>query len=66
VKRRLYARNGVPEVWFVHLADEAVEVLRHGDGAYLPAGYFRRGAVLTSRALPGLTLPVDELFEEWA
>jgi Uma2 family endonuclease len=62
VKRVLYAENGVSEYWVVEPEARAVQVLRLEGGAYVPAGWFTAGSVLTSRAFPDLRLDVAGLF----
>ncbi len=61
VKLPLYARSGIPEIWIVDLAGETIE--RHNEpseaGGYRRTERSRRGEMLGSEALPGLTLPVD-------
>ncbi len=60
VKLPLYARFGIPEVWIVDLAGEAIE--RHtepSEGGYGLIRRARRGAALESAGLSGLVLPVD-------
>jgi Uma2 family endonuclease len=58
----LYARNGIAEVWLVHLAAQLIEVYRQP----APAGYgqiqqLRRGESLSPQAFPQLALAVDEI-----
>ena len=62
VKRARYARAGVVEYWIVELEASTIEVLRLDGKAYRAAGRFQRGQVLTSGSLPGLHLPVDDVF----
>ncbi|HXV44508.1 MAG TPA: Uma2 family endonuclease [Anaerolineae bacterium] len=62
VKLPLYARNGIAEVWLVHLAAHLIEVYRQP----APAGYgqiqqLRRGESLSPQAFPQLDLTVDEI-----
>ncbi len=62
VKLPRYAAAGVPEVWIVDLADEAVEVYR----APAPEDYRQtvripRGGSLSPAAFPDLTLEIDEI-----
>src|SRR2546427_3147694 len=62
VKLPRYAAAGVPEVWIVDLADEAVEV----DRAPAPEDYRQtvripRGGSLSPAAFPDLTLEIDEI-----
>jgi Uma2 family endonuclease len=63
VKRALYARSGIPEVWIVDLGKQEVEVCRapsrDGYAAVTPAG---RADTLTIEALPGVVIPVGEIF----
>ena len=67
LKRREYARGGIPEYWIVDATDPAapfVLVLTLPDGAteYVEHGTFRPGETATSPALPGLTCDVAALF----
>jgi Uma2 family endonuclease len=62
IKRRLYARNGVPEYWIVDPQEAGVERLELEGPDYRPGGYFRGGATLTSPLLPGLEIPLAPLF----
>lgn len=62
IKAPLYAAAGIPELWIVDLAGEAVEVYQDPD----PAGYRRyrrhlRGETVASGTLPALSLTVDEI-----
>ena len=63
VKRDRYALNGIPEYWLIDLAEQTVEVLRHEDGAYQPAGYFQDDQTLRSRVLPELHLRLAEILD---
>jgi Uma2 family endonuclease len=59
-KRRLYERFGVPEYWFVDLDAERFEVYVAGsDGRYDAPALTGREGMVTSRAVPGLTVAVD-------
>ena len=62
VKRGLYARCGVREYWIVDPAGRGVEVFVLRDGTFAPAGWFTRETRIVSEVLPGLALPVDEVF----
>ncbi len=62
VKRDLYAKNGVPEYWIVDAEERTIEVYRHADGAYQPAGYFTGEGVLRSGVLPDLALALRDVF----
>lgn len=59
VKRRLYAENRVPEFWLVDPEERTVEVLRASE-----AGWYRVADAISSPTLPGLFLPVGEIFAQ--
>lgn len=59
-----YASIGVTEVWLVGTSGETIEILELHGGAYVRAGLFGAGDVVTSTVLDGLDLPVDRIFEE--
>ncbi|MEW6424535.1 MAG: Uma2 family endonuclease [Bacillota bacterium] len=64
IKKKLYARSGVRELWLVNTAAQVIEVfdLEAGEEAS-PAVYARgREPVLTSKVLPGLTIELDKIF----
>ncbi len=61
-KRDLYARNGVPEYWIVDPDARDLEVLSLAGDHYAPHGYFQESDVVTSRAIPELSLPLREVF----
>lgn len=64
-KLALYAKFGVPEVWFVPFEFERIEVLlRAVDGQYGDPQLYGRGQQLRSEALPGLELAIDTLFAD--
>ncbi|HHW44304.1 MAG TPA: Uma2 family endonuclease [Desulfotomaculum sp.] len=64
LKKELYARHGVRELWIIHPLAQTVEVYRpiavgFGD----PIFYDRRGGVtVTSPLLPGLELDLNKIF----
>lgn len=62
VKRVLYARHGIPEMWIVNVEAGVVEVYRHptADG-YAASETAGRDAMLTVAALPGLAIPTREI-----
>lgn len=64
-KLPLYAEAGVAEAWIVPFHVDRVEVYRldAATGRYGKPQLFEPGDVLTSACLPGLALPVAELFE---
>ncbi len=62
VKVPLYARAGIPEVWVVDLAGEAVEVYREPAGnSYRQMRRLGRGETVSPEALPNLALAVDDI-----
>ena len=62
VKRRLYPENGVGEYWLVDIEQQTIEVLKLSGKAYGPHGYFEADDTLTSVVVPGLLLPVRQVF----
>jgi Uma2 family endonuclease len=62
IKVPLYARAGIPEMWIVNLPKDAVEVYTQPlDEAYREIRLVKRGESLTAKAIPGLTIAVDEV-----
>jgi Uma2 family endonuclease len=62
VKLPLYARSGIPEVWIVDLAGEAVERYTTPSGNdYRHLEKVRRGEAFESTALPGLSFRADAI-----
>ena len=66
IKRTLYEREGVVEYWVVDPEIDVVRVYRRsGDRFERPAELSRAaGDVLTTALLPGLELPLSEIFED--
>jgi Uma2 family endonuclease len=65
VKRQLFERGGVREYWLVDPKRDAVKVFqRSADGAFPLLAELRHGAMLTTPVLPGLTIPLADLFGE--
>ncbi|QRN97364.1 Uma2 family endonuclease [Archangium violaceum] len=65
LKGRIYARAQVSEYWVVDVAGRAVEVYSEPDpdtGRYRTMRTLGVGETLSSSSLPGLALPVAELF----
>ncbi len=62
VKKALYAREGVAEYWIVDTAARTVEVFALAGGRYEPAGYHLEGGSVASGVLPGLRVPVADIF----
>ena len=63
-KRADYFAAGTQVVWDVDpLSDEVIRVFRHGN-ARVPAAVYRRGHHAEAEAaVPGWTIPVDDLFQ---
>ena len=62
VKRRLYARCGIPEYWIVSLPDAALEVYRDpADDDYRDVAVLRAGETVAPLARPAARIPVSDL-----
>jgi Uma2 family endonuclease len=66
IKRRLYERAGVNEYWCIDPGLDVVRVYRRdGDRFARPVELSREsGDSLTTPLLPGLTLPLERVFQE--
>jgi Uma2 family endonuclease len=63
VKLELYARAGIAEVWIVDLTTDVVLVHRNSSaGGYDSVVQIKAPAVLGVERLPGVTIPVAEVF----
>jgi Uma2 family endonuclease len=63
VKKTLYTHYGVQEYWIVDPENRTIEqLLRSGEG-FTSRGLFASGETLEPTALPGLALPVAQIFE---
>ena len=61
-KFALYERSGVPEYWIVDPDTNTVQVFRLSGNTYQSPAEFRRQDVLASPLLPGLSIPLSEVF----
>jgi Uma2 family endonuclease len=66
IKHQLYERFGVSEYWVVDPDLDAIKVYRLTDGRYTRVSELtlRDGDVLTTPLLPGLDLPLPDIFAE--
>ena len=62
VKRRLYAESGVREMWVVVPETRTLEVYRFAENAAEPVAALGLEDTLHSPVLPGLALPIREIF----
>ena len=62
-KRSQYAALGVPEYWLINPEGKTVTVLTLGAEDYQTIGTFSGSESIQSQELPGLSLPVEQLFE---
>lgn len=58
VKRREYARAGIPEYWIVDPDEQRITVLRLEGEAYAMHGELGRGQVASSAVLDGVRIDV--------
>jgi Uma2 family endonuclease len=61
-KMRVYQEAGVPEYWIVDPRGETIEIYLLEQGTYRLASQYSRGQVAVSQMLPGLEVPVEEIF----
>lgn len=66
IKRHLYEKFGVDEYWVVDPELDAIKVYRREDGRYVRAAELtaEQGEVLTTPLLPGLLIPLIDVFRE--
>lgn len=63
-KRKLYSRYGVREYWIVDPDGRSVEILARAPSGLETVRVFPTGSVISSPLLPGLSIPVDDVFRE--
>lgn len=62
-KLQIYARAGVRELWYLDPQARTAEILELGsDGRYVLAAKLSGSSRITSTVLPGLSLPLGDLF----
>ena len=64
VKREIYARTGVRELWLVDPDNQSMAVYHLREDATAPAHTLTPGDTLTTPLLDGLTIPVERVFAE--
>jgi Uma2 family endonuclease len=64
LKRDVYARTGVDEMWIVDPAAKRIHVFRLDESAKEPAAVFSGRQSITSRLFPGLKIPVAKVFQQ--
>ena len=62
LKTKLYARFGVRELWIADTKEKRIEVLTNSGDGFRPEAVFGLGTVLSSSLLPGLEIPIAEVF----
>ena len=62
VKLNVYERFGVREYWLVDPQNQTVRIFRGGGGSFAPPVDLSAGEVLTTPLLPGLEIPVSQIF----
>ena len=67
IKRELYARHGIPEYWILDSDAETVWALTEpitdiSGGVYTVETLYYSGNVLTTTVMPGLAIPVADIF----
>lgn len=62
VKTKIYARFGVKELWIADPDAKTASVFANSGEGFEQVGSFGRGEVLRSPLLPGLAIPLDEVF----
>lgn len=64
VKREIYARHGVKELWLVHPDAETIEVFHLAEHPDEPVSVLENGThpTIATALLPGLELPLEKVF----
>jgi Uma2 family endonuclease len=61
-KQKAYERAGVREYWIVDYRARTVDVLALEGGEFVQRGQYHDGDTVASEVLPGLTIPVADIF----
>ena len=62
VKRSVYARTGIEELWIIDPAKRTLALYRLSENADTPAATYRAKQRFTSTLLPGLTIDLPSVF----
>jgi Uma2 family endonuclease len=62
LKTKLYARFGVRELWLADPEAKRIEVLTNSGDGFRQEAVFDVGTVLRSTLLPGLEIPIADVF----
>lgn len=63
MKREIYARTGVLELWIIDPVADEVRIYQLRDDAQLPATTLGAIGVLSTSLLPGLSIDLARVFE---
>jgi len=61
-KYEVYEESGVTEYWIIHPDESTLLIHVLENGKFTPSRLFTLGDVVTSKAIPGLNLSLDEVF----
>ena len=62
--RRWYAEAGIPEYWIVDPVNDTLTILELAGSQYIERAVLGRNDTLTTPTLPGLSIPLTELFDD--
>lgn len=62
-KYEVYEQSGVKEYWIIHPEEKTLMILTLDDQGYVPSRLLTIGDVVASRAIPGFTLDLEEVFQ---
>ena len=64
MKRGWYAEAGIPAYWILDPVNDTITVLELAGGRYVERAVLGRNDILTTAAIPGLALPLGQLFDD--
>ena len=62
--RRWYAEAGIPEYWILDPVNDTLTILELAGGQYVERTTLGRNDILTTPTIPGLSVPLVELFDD--